>query len=186
MYHRDELIRGSMFQSKYSDGLIMRSILQGEKAWWGAVGESKKKTMKRLLSNLTVLPALKKLVQYDGLWVEEAGWGNLSSVSSLSGHETEITKYIKAIAAFWGSLPEGSCDDTTAANLELLCPKVPVEKKRILTMFKNRLLFQRLPDGERYRALELVLDTKYALIPTIRSFVNNLKWIGELPVFKDC
>lgn len=131
----------------------------------------------QLITHPEINLAFQELVRFEGLWAETLPFGNTSWVS-IGGHAREIIKYLNAIRDFWGSLPKGSADASTVKLLHLRCPGVPTDKKYIEGIFMSRLIFRKLSQEDRKKALDAVLSTSFHIIPTLLSFCRNCRWLG--------
>ena len=177
---REELIRGSIYQAEYPDGVILRGLLKGEDLWAGTVHSTKERVILTLKRQEDVWIALKNLVPFEGFWARQLDIGNLAGLSSIAGVKQELLNYINAIYSFWERLPEGSHDVETIYKLNLLCPQVPVDRIQIHEMYKSNQLFQKIDDqDQREKALQTVLSSKCVMIPTLWSLFANLRYLGE-------
>lgn len=175
------LIQGSI-QRENLDGEIIKNVLLGNKRWEAHLddnknGRSHKITLLGRMKkevNADLWHALQRLTPFDGLWEEPFSFGAFSN-TALTPLQEPLVKYLKAIYDFWSELPVGSTDRNTISLLSLMCPRVSTDCDRIYSLFQAGSIFTNLIDPHlRRTALDIVLNTDYAMIPTLGSLHKNL------------
>ncbi|KAI9750727.1 MAG: hypothetical protein M4579_006344 [Chaenotheca gracillima] len=184
-----KLVEEDKNSQPFSDGEIFQKIRyyhhrqdeQAEKKWWARLTESKRKDLRQLLRNPRFVEALDKLLAFPGLW-PPIRLGALHRFLTL-GCDEEINFCLTDIFTFWSEIvgpdvPKSAVDYQTVLGLETLVPAISTnDHQRVQTMFSSRGLFCTILDETVRSSLLRRLLTVKRLIPSLRTFFNNLIYL---------
>ncbi|CAI6337035.1 unnamed protein product [Periconia digitata] len=182
-------------EQKPSDGDIFRKIrlyhrerdTTSENLWWSYLDHSKPKDLSQLLNKESMASAFDSLIEIPGLWAG-VRLGTLQRLLALKCDE-EMIRYLKHIKWVWDAIL--SCGNTkldgsvvnalTVEKLELLCPKYSQsDKKTILQLMEENVLFPSVRDAEVRRKLFMNICSSPVLIPSLRTFFETLKYLEPI------
>ncbi|KAI9777791.1 MAG: hypothetical protein M1839_008586 [Geoglossum umbratile] len=171
-----------------SDGEIFQKIrfyhkhnnTQAENKWWARLTNAKQKDVKQLLKKEAFVPVLDELLEIPGLW-STVKLGTLHRFLTLKCDE-EMLHSLRHILLVWdrilGRVPRSAIDQLTVAGLELRVPMVSEKDSReISAMMEMGHIFSSVSDPLVRRDLLRNLSTVPCLIPSMRVFLENLKYL---------
>ena len=173
-----------------------QSDTQAERKWWARLTEAKRKDLRRLLRDSRFVRAFDDLLDMPGLW-RPLKLGTLHRFLNLKCDEVigkyalvkpmlisiqELLRYLQHISDVWnkilGSCPKSAVDAPTVSNLELRAPNVSQRDMNEISeqMTKGRI-FQSIVGSELRAALMGNISTISCLIPSLRTFFENQKYL---------
>ncbi|KAH0542481.1 hypothetical protein FGG08_003152 [Glutinoglossum americanum] len=171
-----------------SDGEIFQKIryyhkqdnVQAEGKWWARLSDTKQKDVKQLLKMEEFVLVLDELLEIPGLW-STVKLGTLHRFLTLKCDE-EMLHFLRHILFVWDKIldrvPRSAIDQLTVANLELRTPMVSRKDSReIYAMMETVQLFPSVSDPAVRQTLLRNLSTISCLIPSMRVFLENLKYL---------
>ena len=143
--------------------------------------EGKQDDIYRLLKNKDLVKAFDTLLPFPGLWCG-LELGNIRNHLALHCDE-ELICYLRHIHSTWNELTLGNSviqqavDIQTVRSLQSRAPSVSVtDRHYIIREIDNRTLFSTIVDGNLRELIKQALLRLQVIIPTIKSFHENLKY----------
>ncbi|KAH7065100.1 hypothetical protein B0J12DRAFT_561719 [Macrophomina phaseolina] len=187
-----KVIEGSVNEQPYADGIILRKILlyrrEGNEAlenkWWARLSTTKQKDLKQLLKKPLFMNALNELLDMPGLWYP-IKLGTLHRLLTLRCDE-ELLRYLQHVRTVWSSILQCGEDQVSAEvvdrltveRLDLLAPAASERDSKIIeNLFRSGEIFGQVSNEAVRGRIKSNLSSVQVLIPTLRSFFENLKYL---------
>ncbi|KAM7209262.1 Protein of unknown function (DUF3723) domain containing protein, partial [Rhypophila decipiens] len=178
------------YQTQYNDGHVFCAVTYWERRgditkvrnWRSKLRPSKERRLNLVLRWIPIRKRLEALLVFPGLF-DDLELGNVERHFATRMTE-EIDHYLEHIYLEWDQLTLGNeqvrraTDSTTVRNLQGLVPCISIADRTLVQkLFQSYQLFPRITDPQLRSELEQrVLQTK-CLIPSIKSFHENMKYI---------
>ncbi|CAI6338124.1 unnamed protein product [Periconia digitata] len=181
---RESLVQSYQHEHKFSDGIIFRNIrkakrdgrIDDENLWWARLTDGKRRDLRQLIKNKTLITGFDNLLQYPGLW-DPVQLGTLHRLHGLRCEE-ELANYLAHIKDVWSFIVgDGSChhvDTSTVQSLELRAPGV--SKCDAHNIMHDSKIFSSVNHQQRSLYLSRVSLIK-RIIPSLRVFFENQKYL---------
>ncbi|KAH0545345.1 hypothetical protein FGG08_000644 [Glutinoglossum americanum] len=176
-------------QIPFSDGEVYRKVRYYQRQsredlardWRIRLTSSKQSCLSRLLGNKNLLRALDELLDFPGLW-DGLELGNIKKHLALHCDE-EVVRYLRHVYDTWNEITLGdptiqqAVDIRTVQSLQLRAPSVSATDRDYITYeMDNKALFSTIVDSNLREYIKQALLQLHVVIPTIRSFHENLKY----------
>ncbi|KAI9717976.1 MAG: hypothetical protein M1828_007012 [Chrysothrix sp. TS-e1954] len=152
-----------------------------ERKWLARLSPGKRKDLNQLMRDASFMRAFDKLLAFPGLW-QPVELGMVHRLLALKCDE-ELLSYLGHIYTSWEAILCGqsssvALDAATARQLELLAPSSSwQDAQKVRDLMRDRHIF---PDVSDDASRQLLLDrllTFSGLVPTLRTFFENLKYL---------
>ena len=173
-------------ETEFSDGEVYRKIRHYrnnhvlKRHWLTQLTPSKKSSILTLLSNWVWVKALEPLLDFPGLW-EGLQLGNVRRHLALH-FDQAIMRYLERIFKTWNIITLSdpavrmSVDIQTVRQLQCRTPRLSIiDRNFIIHGMEHRTLFPKIVDPNLREHVQASLLSLTCIIPTIRSFHENLK-----------
>ncbi|KAL1850474.1 hypothetical protein Daus18300_012888 [Diaporthe australafricana] len=153
------------FQTRPTDGLVFLQI-----------------ALKAIEAREDLLEKLDRLRPFPGLWAV-FHLGNIEKYLALHTL-SEILHYLELIYVVWEWITLGepwvreAADEGTVRGLERRAPQCEADRRLIRQLMGTGVLFKKVSDPvTRQKIQERILQLPQILIPSIRTFQENMKWL---------
>ena len=151
--------------------------------WKASLSKNKRANLSQLLRRPHLVQGFDSLLGFHGLW---SGFelGNIKRVIALHCDE-EILTYLAHIYNVWHTITlgdasvEAAVDVQTVQKLEVRAPSVSkTDCDHVQRGIRNGTLFPKIQTASRRESIERAILGIKAIIPTIKTFHENIKYFG--------